>query len=101
MKKTEIAMIVLIASMSMAVTFFVVRTIFGDNIKKEKTVPIVTEVRDELIPPSKLIFNEKAINPTVEVYVEESVTSGMSQDSEKPKNDSDAQDPSKQVESSE
>jgi len=80
MKKTEIAMIVLIASLSMFATFFIVRTIFGDSIKKEKTVPVVTEVRDVLIPPSKLIFNEKAINPTVEVYIEDDVFSGASPD---------------------
>lgn len=59
----------------MFATFFIVRTIFGDSIKKEKTVPVVTEVRDDLIPPSKLIFNKDAINPTVEVYVEDDVFS--------------------------
>ena len=82
MKKTEIAMIILIASLSMLVTFFVVRTIFGDSIKKEKTVPVVTEVRDELIPPSKLIFNKDAINPTVEVYVEDDVSMGGAEGAE-------------------
>lgn len=76
MKKTEIAMIILIASLSMLATFFLVRTIFGDSIKKDKTVPVITEVRDELIPPSKLIFNKNAINPTVEVFVDENVSSG-------------------------
>lgn len=73
MKKTEVAMIVLIASISMFATFFIARALLGDNIKREKAVPVVTEVKDELVPPSKLIFNKDAINPTVEVYVDNDV----------------------------
>lgn len=73
MKKTEIAMIVLIASISMFATFFIARALLGDNIKREKAVPVVTEVKDELVPPSKLIFSKDAINPTVEVYVDNDV----------------------------
>ena len=73
MKKTEIAMIILIASVSMFATFLIARTLLGDSIKREKTVPVVTEVKDELVPPSKLIFNDDAINPTVEVYVDQDV----------------------------
>lgn len=80
MKKTEIAMIILIASVSMFATFLIARTLLGDSIKREKTVPVVTEVKDELVPPSKLIFNDDAINPTVEVYVDQDVGESSPQD---------------------
>lgn len=82
MKKTEIAMIILIASLSMIATFFIARAILGDNIKREKTVPVVTQVKDELVPPSKLIFNEKAINPTIEIFVDQDVSSGANPDTQ-------------------
>lgn len=69
MKRAEIAMIVLIASFSMMLTFFIAHSLLGDKVKREKKVQTIDAVEDSLVQPSKLIFNNKAINPTVEVYV--------------------------------
>ena len=76
MKRSEIAMIVLVASICMVVTFLAVRSFFGDITKRERSVPSIGAISDGLEQPSKLIFNSNAINPTVEVYVENDVRSG-------------------------
>ena len=75
MKKTDIAMIILVASICMAITFFAVRSFFGNMVNKEKTVKTIEPIRDGLTQPSKLIFNSNAINPTVEIYVDNDIHS--------------------------
>lgn len=69
MKRTDIAMIVFIASVSMLVAYFVGNSIFGNittNGEKVKTIaPISTSVE----APDPTIFNKNAINPTVEVQI--------------------------------
>lgn len=77
MKRTEIAMIILIAGISMGLTFFVARAFFGDAVKKEATIEVVPPIKKTLDEPSKLIFNDKAINPTVEVYVEDEISTSF------------------------
>lgn len=69
MKKTEIAAILLIASVSMMVTFFATKMIVGDKIKHEATVKQAITIEQDVVKPSATIFNREAINPTVEVYV--------------------------------
>lgn len=59
----------------MMVTFFVARAVLGDSVKREKTVKTIAPIEDKLVQPSKLIFNSNAINPTVEVYVKDSIAS--------------------------
>lgn len=73
MKRAEIAMIILIASFSMMLTFFIAQSVLGDKVKREKKVQTIDAVQDLLVEPSKLIFNEKAINPTVEVHVQNDI----------------------------
>jgi len=69
MKKSDIAMIILIASISMLVSYFVAKAIVGDTkgeaVKVKTADPISTNV-DE---PNSSIFNSNAINPTVEVII--------------------------------
>ena len=73
MKKTEIAMIVLIAGLGMAVTFFVLNNVLGDTAKRQKNVPQVDAISSDDKTPSKLIFNGDAINPTVEVLIDRDI----------------------------
>ena len=72
MKKTEVAMIVLIASFAMMGAFFLTQTLFGSEIEREAIVettePISVNSKGQLSVSGR-IFNEKALNPTVEVYV--------------------------------
>jgi len=69
MKKTDIAMIILIASISVLVAFFAAKSIFGDvytGSAKVKTIDAITSTID---PPNTDIFNKKAINPAVQVQI--------------------------------
>lgn len=70
MKKTDIAMIILIASVSILIAYFVANSlpIFQDTRKPvtiKKADPITATV-DEV---DKTVFNKEAINPTVEVII--------------------------------
>lgn len=75
MKRTEIAMIVLIASLSMMLTFTLVRSLLGDKIERSASVEQAVEISDQIEQPAKRVFNDKAINPTVEVCVQTGGTS--------------------------
>ena len=76
MKKSDVAMIILIASISILVAYFVAKAIVGDvqneSVKVKTTDPITTRV-DE---PEKNVFNSDAINPTVEVIIGDKQPSG-------------------------
>ncbi len=69
MKKSDIAMIILIASISMLVSYFVAKAVIGDtqdqSVKVKTTEPITAEITE----PDKTVFNKDAINPTVEVII--------------------------------
>jgi len=69
MKKSDVAMIVLIASMSVIIAYFIANAIIGDvkneAVKVKTTDPITADIEE----PDKTIFNSNAINPTVEVII--------------------------------
>ena len=69
MKKSDIAMIILIASVSVLVAYFAAKAIVGDvqnqSVQVKTADPITTEVPE----PDATIFNTDAVNPTVEVII--------------------------------
>jgi hypothetical protein len=69
MKKSDIAMIILIASISVLIAYFVAKAIVGDvqneSVKVKVTEPITTDITE----PDTTVFNADAINPTVEVII--------------------------------
>lgn len=96
MKKTDFAMIILIASVSVAIAFGVVSAIPGlkmsDESVKVKTVDKYTSNLDE---PDPKVFNKNAINPTVDVTIGGNGASGDTQqettDSTKKDNSNDSE----------
>ena len=70
MKKTDIAMVIVIASLSVMVAFFVASSMpflkVSANGEKVKTTDPITE---SLTSPDKKIFNSNGINPTVETVI--------------------------------
>jgi hypothetical protein len=69
-KKTDIAMIVLIATISVVIAFFVTNSIMGNAATDEQQVDTIERITlDEALTPDPDIFNVDAINPTVEVQV--------------------------------
>lgn len=71
MKKTDIAMIVLIASLSMLVAYFVANSIpaLKGGAGEEVMVKTADEISPDITDPDARIFNNRAINPTVEVTI--------------------------------
>ena len=69
MKKTDIAMIILIASISVLVAFFTAKSIFGDTYTGSAVVQTIDAIDSSIVEPSKDIFNKNAINPTVQVQI--------------------------------
>lgn len=72
MKKTDIAMIILIASLGVIIAYFIAVNIPflklpEDGIK----VQTISEISPDIKKPSEDVFREDAINPTVEVILEE------------------------------
>lgn len=71
MKKSDVAMIILIAAIGVLGSFFGTRAILGDAESQEvsvKKVEAMSTVVEEVDPT---IFNSEAINPAVEVQVTE------------------------------
>lgn len=69
MKRTDIAMIVLIASVSILVAFFATQAIFGGIENETIKVKTIEQINADIVEPNPAIFNENAINPAVEVQV--------------------------------
>jgi hypothetical protein len=70
MKKTDIAMIILIAGVGILVAYFIAVNIpFLKIPEKGVEVQTVDPIRSEISEPSKSVFNAEAINPTVEIVV--------------------------------
>lgn len=77
MKKSDIAMIILIASISILVAYFIAKAVVGDvqneSVKVKTADPMTTEVTE----PEKSVFNSDAINPTVEVIIGDKASGGQ------------------------
>ena len=69
MKKTDIAMIVLIASTSVLISYFVAKSVFGDVYNGSAKVKTIQSIDASIIEPSSEIFNKNAINPAVQVQI--------------------------------
>jgi len=69
MKKTDVAMIILIASVGVLVAFFSAKAIFGDVYNGKTTIKTIDLISSEITQPSTEVFNEGSINPTIKVEV--------------------------------
>ncbi|OYX39808.1 hypothetical protein B7Z00_00075 [Candidatus Saccharibacteria bacterium 32-50-10] len=70
MKKSDIAMIILIAGVGVIIAYFIAVNIpFLKLPENGMKVQTVRELKSEVSEPSEDVFNAEAINPTVEVVV--------------------------------
>lgn len=69
MKKSDVAMIILIASASVMVSYFVAKSVFGDVYNGTASVKTIDKIESTVEKPSKDIFNKNAINPAVQVQI--------------------------------
>lgn len=69
MKKSDIAMIVLIVSLSVMIAYFIAKAMIGDVANQSVKVKTAEPISATLVEPDKSVFNKEAINPTVEVTI--------------------------------
>jgi hypothetical protein len=69
MKKSDIAMIILIASVSVLIAYFVAKAVIGDTKNKSVTVKTAEPITTDIVKPDPSVFNSNAINPTVQVII--------------------------------
>lgn len=69
MKRTDVAMIIFIASVSMLGSYLIANTILGGAQNEAVTVKTADSISKNVNTPDDRIFNKDAVNPTVEVYI--------------------------------
>lgn len=70
MKKSDIAMIILIASASVMISFFIANQIPGLKLsEKGVKVPVAEKITKDVQKPDPSVFNKDAINPTVQTVI--------------------------------
>jgi ABC-type cobalt transport system substrate-binding protein len=69
MKKSDVAMIILIASISVLIAYFVAKGIFGGTSNTSQIIKTIDPIDSKIVEPDSAIFNSNAINPSVEVQI--------------------------------
>ena len=69
MKKTDIAMIIFIAAISVLIAYFVANAVIGSPSKESVKVKTADPITSDVQKPDTTVFNSNAINPTVEVII--------------------------------
>lgn len=69
MKKSDIAIVVIIAIVGFLASFFGCNALLGNPDEKSVSFDAVNVIDSQVAEPDAEIFNGEAINPTVEVFV--------------------------------
>jgi mannitol-specific phosphotransferase system IIBC component len=69
MKRTDIAMIILIAAFSVGLAYFVAKGVLGSMTEQTVKVKTIDPITSAIEQPNPKVFNENAINPSVEVNI--------------------------------
>ena len=69
MKSTDVALIILIAAVSVIVSYFVGNAILGDPSDKVESLTYVRSIDSNVVMPDVAVFHPYSINPTQEVEV--------------------------------
>lgn len=69
MKNTDIAALILIASLSVIAAYFIANAVLGKPSEESVKVKTVETISAEVTQPDPAVFNQDAINPTVEVII--------------------------------
>ena len=69
MKKSDIAVLALIVSITLVLSFLIVKSLFGEPQNSSTKVEKAEPISATLVQPSPSIFNRNAINPTVVIQI--------------------------------
>ena len=68
-KGSNLATIILVATITTIIAAIVVNSFLGDPNEESVTIKYMDVVAAEVEQPDREVFNDRAVNPTVEVYV--------------------------------
>jgi len=71
MSKDNIAKLVLIIAFTLMIAYFVGQAVLGGRTSKAVDVETAQPISADIVKPEEKIFNENAINPTVEITIGE------------------------------
>lgn len=78
MKKTDIAMIVLIASLSAIITYAIIQaTPIGKSVNQSTNVKTIDAITSDVDTPDNRIFTNNSINPSVQVTINNSGSTNL------------------------
>lgn len=69
MKRNDIALLILIVSLSLVISFLIVKAVFGEPQNQTVKAEVVEPISSQIVQPSNAIFNKDAINPTVVIQI--------------------------------
>jgi hypothetical protein len=69
MKRSDIAMIILIAAVSVGLAYFIANSVLGSITTQSVKVKTIDPITSMIEQPNPNVFNENAINPSVEVTI--------------------------------
>lgn len=69
MKKTDIALLILVIAVSGLITYFVANSLLASPKKQSTRVEVVEAISSDITEPDKTIFYKGAINPAVPIQV--------------------------------
>lgn len=69
MKKSDIAALILIASISIFAAYFIADAVIGRPSAESVKVKTIEAISDTVEQPDGSVFNKDAINPTIEVII--------------------------------
>lgn len=69
MKRTDVAMIIFIAGVSVLIAYFVMGSVLSGFKTKPVTIKTADPISTSVVEPDPSVFNGGAINPTVQVNI--------------------------------
>ena len=74
MKQKDIAMLILVVSISLIAAYLIGNTVFNKESNRTATIEVVKPISPEFPTPDPAVFNERSLNPVETVEIEESDT---------------------------
>lgn len=72
MKKTDIALLILVVALSGLITYFIANALMGSSKQLSATVTVVEPITPDIELPRSSVFNASAINPGVQIRIGDS-----------------------------
>ena len=72
MKKSDIALLIVIVAISLGISYFVGKAVLEQFVQSDTEVERTDAISSEIVPPSQDVFNDQAINPAVPINIGDS-----------------------------